>query len=945
VPRHPRVRFLLPCFFLSGATALIYEVVWLRMLALIVGHTVYAISIVLAAFMAGLAVGSLVFGRLAPRLVNPIRVYGYLELGIGVWAGAVPILLHVLVPRSLELQGDLALPVQASALLEFLTIGVVLFVPTMLMGGTLPVLSQILGKPAEAGRAVGTLYGVNTAGAVLGVALAGYGLLSTFGNHTTSALAALANILLGVIVLGYTYTADPRGLLAPGEGAVSPTDAARRSSTDDIVRAPATLPARDAAAVLAALGASGALSMLYEVAWTRALALVIGSSTYAFTSMLVAFLSGIAAGSALYAWLFGGERPSPARFAAIQAGIGSSVLLAVLLFERMPEWFLTAFAWSHSPAFVQVVQLGIGGMALLLPAMFIGATLPCAVGLIGRDGAGLGRDVGLAYAANTAGAIAGTVAAGFLVIPAIGVHAAITLGIAANFLAAFALLLITSRSPVRWRWSLTASAILAGLVVVALPSWDQHLMTSGPAVYATKYTRLTGTGTLRDSLSGDTLLFYRDGLNAAVSVHQKDTQLSLRINGKTDASTGLDMPTQLLCAHLPLLLHPAAERVLVIGLGSGMTAGAAARHPIAGLDIVEIEPAVVRASDYFAKEHGNVLDDPRVRLTVGDARQALLTRQDRYDDIISEPSNPWISGLASLFSLEFFDLARRHLRPGGMMVQWVEYYSLSPDDIRMVVATFQRVFPHVTIWGTGSGDLLLLGRTESSPIDVAALKARYESLEPVWPDLRRAGIIGWAGLFGYAVMGPDEAARMTRDADLNTDDRLPLEFSAPRSLYLGLGERNRDWLRTYATEEFPDVSDLGITVLKEDGARAAIGVALLSRHEIEDALTQFQTVLQARPEHALALLGSAHAQMLIGRPTAAFDLAERVLLREPANLDALLLAVRASEALNEPGRAVRFLEQASGLQPENMDVRRTLDRLRLLAGKSPGPALTGEASP
>ena len=915
------------------------------MLALIVGHTVYAISIVLAAFMAGLALGSLLFGRLAPRLRNPVRVYGYLELGIGLCAGAVPTLLHVLVTRSLELQSGLALPVHASALLQFFTIGGVLLVPTMLMGGTLPVLSQILGKPAEAGRAVGTLYAVNTAGAVLGVALGGYGLLPAFGNDATSALAALTNVLLGVVVLGYTCAAGPRGRLASAEIGISPTGAARISPADDDAGASAALPARETAAILLALGASGALSMLYEVAWTRALALVIGSSTYAFTSMLVAFLAGIAAGSALYAWLFGAERPPPARFAALQAGIGSSVLLTVLIYERMPDWFLTAFAWSQSPAFVQVVQIAIGAIALLLPAMFIGATLPCAVALIARDGASLAGEVGRTYAANTAGAIAGTMAVGFLVIPAIGVHAAITVGIACNFLTALALWLMTSGSLVRWRWGVTTGAVLASLVVVALPSWDQRLMSSGPAVYAKKYTHQHGPGTLRDTLAGDTLLFYRDGLNAAVSVHQKGSHLSLRINGKTDASTGLDMSTQLLCAHLPLLLHPAPERVLVIGLGSGITAGAAARHPIAGLDIVEIEPAVVQASDYFAKEHGNVLDDPRVRLTVGDARQALLTRDDRYDIIISEPSNPWISGLASLFSSEFFDLARRHLRPGGMMVQWVEYYNLSPDDIRMVVATFQRVFPHVTIWGTGSGDLLLLGRTESSPIDVGALRTRYDSLESAWPDLRRAGVIGWAGLFGYAVMGPDEAARLTRDADLNTDDRLPLEFSAPRSLYLGIGERNREWLRTYATEEFPAVPESGRRALKEDGARVAIGVALLARHEVEDALAQFQTVLQARPGHTLAQLGSAQAQILLGRPAAALAFAERVLAREPADLDALLLAVRASEALNEPRRAVVFLEKASELQPENEDVRRMLDRIRLLTGQIPTPALTRDASP
>jgi tetratricopeptide (TPR) repeat protein len=215
----------------------------------------------------------------------------------------------------------------------------------------------------------------------------------------------------------------------------------------------------------------------------------------------------------------------------------------------------------------------------------------------------------------------------------------------------------------------------------------------------------------------------------------------------------------------------------------------------------------------------------------------------------------------------------------------------------------------------------------------------------VWPDLRRAGIIGWAGLFGYAVMGPEESARLAQDAQLNTDDRLPLEFSAPRSLYLDAGERNREWLRAHTTGEFTAVSEDGRTALQEDGARVAIGLALLSRHEIEDALAQFQAVLHVRPEHTLALLGSAQSHVLLGRPALARDLAEHVLAREPANLDALLLAGQASEVLNEPGRAIGFLEKAAEVQPENEYVQRTLDRLRLLAGKTLLPALTRELPP
>ncbi|MGH7231638.1 MAG: fused MFS/spermidine synthase [Nitrospiraceae bacterium] len=931
MPRRASVILLILCFFISGATALIYEVVWLRMLGLVFGHTVYALTTVLTAYMAGLAVGSLLFGRLTSRLINPIRIYGWLEIGVGIFAAVMTILLPLTTPLYLYLQSSFALSDDTFNLLQFLIIFTLLFVPTALMGGTLPILSHALSREArDLGQTVGMLYAVNTAGAVLGVMLAGYVALPVLGNQITLAMAAIVNVLVGMIVIAYTAKAKTWTFDS------APVDCADRVSTAGALSRsePATWSEPDEShlplwLILVTLGVSGAVSMLYEVAWTRALVLVIGSSTYAFTSMLVAFLLGIALGSALYAGALKRFRSGLTNLAAIQTGIGLAVLSTVLVFEQMPDWFLAAWAWSHSPTFMHVLQITSSIMALLLPAILIGATLPGAVALLRTGDHGVGQRVGQAYAANTVGAIAGTIATGFLLIPAVGVHRSITFGIAINLVLGLALFLMApNRSRRAWRWSATAATLVVVAVVLALPPWDQQLLSSGPAVYAGKYSEMPSRTTLRQKLSEENLLFYRDGISSTVSVHQKGPYLSLKVNGKAEGGTGVDMSTQLLVAHLPLLLHPDPKAVLVIGLGSGITAGAAARHPIERLDLAEIEPAVVQASHYFAKEHGNVLDDRRVRLTIADARHALASDHADYDVIISEPSNPWISGLASLFSVEFFQLARQHLRAGGAMVQWIQDYNLETQDLQMVVATFRSVFPQTTVWGTASGDLLLLGKTEPGPLDVDALKARYDSLPAIRPDLNRVGIVGWAGVFGYFVLGENDAARFADGAGLNTDDRLPLEFSAPRALYLATGERNRTLLRTFKTEEFPTIAGIGRAEFDQAEPRAAIGITLLQRHEAEDALVQFQHALQVSPDHTLAMLGAAQAHLLLARSAVALELAQQVLQREPNNTDALVLAGTAAETLQRSEQAIAWLQRAAALQPENIQVHVALERLR-----------------
>jgi spermidine synthase len=348
-------------------------------------------------------------------------------------------------------------------------------------------------------------------------------------------------------------------------------------------------------------------------------------------------------------------------------------------------------------------------------------------------------------------------------------------------------------------------------------------MASGPAVYAKRYLGAEGARP-GDARPGREILYYRDGPSATVAVERSASFVSLLVNGKADASTApADMPTQLMLGHLPLLLHAEPRAILVIGLGSGITAGAVARHPVQRLDVVEIEPAVIEASRFFREEHGDVLTDPRVRVVVGDARNFLLTTEARYDVITSEPSNPWIGGIASLFSLEFFELARRHLQPGGIMLQWIHAYGLLSEDLRMVVETFRTVFPAVSIWQVSPGDFLLLGRVDPAPLDLSLVKARYQTNRAVRRDLERIGLRGWSGLLGYFVLGPEDTARYARGAAVNTDDQLALEFSAPRALYLDTHAENGRELRGFRTTDFPEVTARSLAELENPEVRSSIG--------------------------------------------------------------------------------------------------------------------------
>ncbi|HMH49935.1 MAG TPA: fused MFS/spermidine synthase [Candidatus Acidoferrum sp.] len=573
---------------------------------------------------------------------------------------------------------------------------------------------------------------------------------------------------------------------------------------------------------------------------------------------------------------------------------------------------------------MQLVQLFVSACALLPSTLLIGATFPCAVAVVARGIGRIGEDVGYVYGANTLGAIAGAAAGGFVIMPALGVHGALVVAAAANL--ALATLLLAARAG--WRRPQWIAAVATGLIAfgaLRLPQWDQGVMSSGPAIYARTY-RAVGDE-LGRQLRLQTVLFYRDGLSSTVSVHRSADNVFLRVNGKTDASTGTDMPTQLLLGHLPLLAHPEPQSVLIIGMGSGVTAGAVARHPVRRIDVVEIEPAVVEASRFFTHVNNDVLTDPRVNVVIADGRNFLLTTSERYDVIISEPSNPWIAGLASLFSREFFELARNRLKPGGLMLQWVQAYSLPTDDLRMVIRTLRSVLPAVSVWRSTKVDLLLLGGAEPTSIEPARLAQRYAEHPGLRSDLQLIGVRHGAAVAGYLALSERDTVGFAEGAGRNTDDRLPLEFSAPRALYLDTLGPNLAALAAARQATPPPALEEALDRAGGADVRYALGSLALARKDADEARRHFERALTLDPGHVPSALELADLAYQGGQWSPALRLARQALAREASNARGHFLAGVASAALFETSEALRFLRRAVDLEPGNVEYRRALGRI------------------
>jgi spermidine synthase len=916
-------RAVLACFFCSGATGLVYEVIWMRMLGLVFGHTVYAVSTVLAAFMGGLALGSSLFGRVADRHRHPVRLYGLLELGIAGFAAATPMLIAAVEWVYLAYAQRVGLPASGFSPFQLALVVGVLAIPTTLMGGTLPILGRFfVTRRDEIGGQIGRLYALNTFGAVGGAYLAGFFLLPGLGISVSLWLVAgvnvaigLAAILLDRLLCGARQEA-PRPAPAPemADGALPP------------------LPQATAFVVLLVFGTSGAASMMYEVGWTRALSLVLGSSTYAFTTMLVTFLVGLAAGSALFARWWG-RRAVPAWSPAlIQLGIGLSAALVLPFFDRLPEAFFAVFRITQSPPVILVAQFLLAASVMLVPTLFMGATFPCTVRVLVRGLDAVGFNVGRIYAINTVGAILGTVAAGFLLIPAWGLQRSLLAAMAVNLCGAAVIAIVGLREERRPVLILTAlGAMLALIGLPLLPKWNPNVMVSGVVVYGPLYVAQGREARLRDVLPGEgELLYYRDGIGATVSVQRRGEEVFLRVNGKTDANNAGDMRTQLMLAHIPLMLHPAPRQVLVIGLGSGVTAAAAAQHPIEHVDVAEIEPAMIPAAAFFNKENRYVLGNPRVQMHVADGRHFLLTRSSPYDVIISEPSNPWISGIGSLFTVDFYGMAAQRLKADGLYVQWLQAYNLDPDDFRMVIASFKRVFPHAWMWSINKGDFLLLGSRQPLLLDPNRLRARFEASAGVRQDLAMLGMSDPMTILVDFSLGDQDLNRLATGARLNTDDLPLLEFSAPLSLYRQTVQQNNGLVDRTRTRGLPPLAPgADPRLFEQPGFLTNMGLAHVRKGFPVPAKRYLDAALALEPNNPLALLLRGQVNRELGHPLQAEGDLLRLTANEPKSIGGHRELGRLYMQHGMTARAEASFRQMQKLAPDNAEPSLHLAQLYL----------------
>jgi spermidine synthase len=783
-------------FLVSGATSLVYEVLWLRSLILIFGSTQFATSTVLSTFMGGLALGAFLAGRwMGSRASHPLRIYGLLEIGIGLYALLVPLLFSALTPvyRILWEAGASESFVLLS-LAKFVGIGLVLLPPTVLMGASLPVLArEVADDPERIGGKVGRLYAINTFGAVVGVFVAGFVAIPGLGTLRTLYITAAVNVIVGVIALSFARPVRQ----APGTTAsASATSAGAASRSPAVVRT---------ALLVFALSGFGALVL--EVAWTRVLTLVMGSSVYAFSLMLLAFLIGLASGSAFFAGLLR-RRPrlDPGLLLALLlGGAGTMAFATTFLFGLLPHVFgKIFFTFYPGPNGWLLIQLFFG-LAIMFPATFaLGGIFPAMLQIHARSLDRVSGSVGTVYAANTVGTIVGAAVAGFLLIPRLGVQPTV-IAIAALELALGIVVIVAvfdGRS--RIRAAVAVPMIVVALsMVVARPEWDVRLMNSG--VYMNLWDRDLDSGwdEFLDAVQvNNEVVYAAEGLTASVFVADQPEYDNryLAVNGKVEASTTTDLQTQLMCAHLPLLFHDDPSDVLVIGLASGITVGAVATHPVDAIRVVEVEKAMIPAARLFEDYNDRVLDDPRLELSINDARNELEFSPRTYDVIISEPSNPWMTVAANLFTEDFFRMARTRVRPGGIFSQWIQNYYLAADDLESIIAAFRSSFPNVMIFQTLGGiDLLMLGSEQPLAFDLEELDRRMSELK-VRMDMTRAAIRTPADILGLFRVGPADVDRLVADAPRNTDDNARVEFSAPKSLGLQTIDDNLHMLREFRTD-------------------------------------------------------------------------------------------------------------------------------------------------
>ena len=785
-------------FIFSGASGLIYEVIWMRQLTLIFGSTVFATSTVLTAFMAGLALGSFYFGRkIDESEQSPLRMYALLEAGIGAFCLVWPLILSVLGALYVLIHRNVTSEFYTLSLIRFVLTFAVLLIPSTLMGGTLPVLTRFFVKRLEQlGTNIGVLYALNTFGAVIGTVAAGFFLLEALGIRWTLGVGIAINFGVAAIALA----------LAPRVSETEIDDrhdeAPQQTESQNIPQPP------ERHLVLWAIGISGFCALAYEVLWTRIMVFFLGSTTYAFATMLAAFLFGIALGSIVFArWVDRIKQPI-AIFGIVQLGIGLFALILMPAFEELyavTSAFQSTFGGSRFWAFFSCF------LVMCLPTFLMGASFPIVTKIYTGSERQLGRSIGNVYSVNTVGSILGAFCAGFILIPLLGIRPSIVLTVALNTgIGCFLVLKGGHRTETGGSLlqgiSIGMPILNAGLAVILLLTLNQPLFLKS-AIFKTQR-------------PGDTLVDYNEEIDATVTTLKDDEavyRLYVDTNQAADASRW-DSPSHRVIAHLPLLLHPRPKRALVVGFGMGLTSYSITQHGVR-VDAIELSKGVISAAQkHFTHVNGNVFESPRFNYKINDGRNHILMTKTKYDMISTGIIHPLVSaGSSNIYTADFYRLCRRILSEDGIMCQWVPLHRLPEAHYKMIVRTFIEVFPHTTLWYKYTPDfVILIGTPEPLRVDYKNFLARAQ-IASISEGLAADDLDG-PSLLDSFMMGPEAVRKYVGVGPIHTDNRPRLEFFRGADL-ADTTTQNVKGMAEYRERLLPYLANYGSTLAEMKGVR------------------------------------------------------------------------------------------------------------------------------
>ncbi len=817
-------------FIFSGASGLIYQVIWMRQLTLIFGSTVFATSTVLTAFMAGLALGSYYFGRkidestLTGEATSPLRMYALLEAGIGAFCLVWPLILTALGAIYVLIHRNVTSEFYTLSLIRFLlTFGVIL-IPSTLMGGTLPVLTRFFVKRLEQlGTNIGILYALNTFGAVVGTVAAGFFLIEALGIRWTLGIGIAINFAVAAVALALAQKVS-------GTEADEPPEETQHAESEDVPY----LPERQL--VLWAIGISGFCALAYEVLWTRIMVFFLGSTTYAFATMLAAFLFGIALGSMVFSrWVDRIKQPI-AVFGIVQLGIGLFALILMPAFEElygMSQAFQSTFGVSRFWAFFSCF------LVMCLPTFLMGASFPLVTKIYTGNARQLGRSIGNVYAVNTVGSILGAFCAGFILIPLLGIRPSIVLTVVLNTgIGCFLVLKDRARETETGRSLLQGVGVgipvlSAGLAVILLLTVNQPLFLKS-TIFKTQR-------------PGDTLIDYNEEVDATVTTLKDDEgvyRLYVDTNQAADASRW-DSPSHRVIAHLPLLLHPRPKQALVVGFGMGLTSHSITQHGVR-VDAIELSSGVISAAQkHFTHINGNVFENPLFNYRLNDGRNHILMTKTKYDMISTGIIHPLVSaGSSNIYTADFYRLCRRILSEDGIMCQWVPLHRLPEAHYKMIVRTFIEVFPQTTLWYKYTPDfVILIGTPEPLRIDYKNFMARAR-IASIREGLAADDLDG-PSLLDSFMMGPETVRKYAGVGPIHTDNRPRLEFFRGIDL-VGTTLQNVKGMSEYRERVLPYLENYGATLAEKRGVREKLDTYFratqrLIRGQIAYASGQYQS--------------------------------------------------------------------------------------------------------